>query len=284
VQPAQLKCYQRVNNWWQLAAERLLLGAAMSVFSTLESKLARFAIPNLVRVIVVFQVLSWVLIKAVPQLRDTLMFDSDLIKEGEVWRVASYILLPGSPSILWLLFAIPWGWMISDGLEEGMGSFRVNLYVFGGMLAVALGGLLFGYATTGGVLWTTLMLAYAVYFPNQEILLMAVIPMKIKWLAWIAAGSLVFAFLGVPNRRQEILFSLLNFAVAFGPGMVGLVKHRVRVAERRQRYASAQIPAGESIHRCERCGKTEKDDPHLDFRVTAQGEDICSNCRAAAKA
>jgi len=256
----------------------------MSLFSSLESKLARFAIPHLVRVIVVFQVLNWLLIRAVPQFMEKLVFEPDLVKDGQVWRVVSYILLPGSQSILWLLFAIPWGWMISDGLEEAWGSFRVNLYVFGGMLAVAIGGLLFGYATTGSILWTTLMLAYAFYFPNQEILLMGIIPLKIKWLAWIAGGSVVFIFLGVPERRAEILFSVLNFLIAIGPGLVGLVKHRARVAERRQRYVSAaQTPEGASLHRCVRCGKTETDHPRLDFRVNAEGEDVCSECRAAAK-
>ncbi len=255
----------------------------MSLLSSLEPKLARFAIPNLVRVIVVFQVLNYLLIRIVPEFMLTLVFDSELIKEGQIWRVASYILLPGSSSIFWLLFAIPWGWMISDGLEEAWGSFRVNLYVFGGMLSVALGGLLFGYATTGGALWATLMLAYAFYFPNQEVLLMGIIPMKMKWLAWVTAGILMFRFLGRPESRWEILFSVLNFVVAFGPGMLGLVKHRAQVAERRQRYVSAQVPEGAHMHQCARCGKTEKAHPELDFRVNAQGEDVCSECRAAAK-
>ncbi len=252
----------------------------MSFITTLEQKFGRFAIPNLITALAGLQALNWVLIKAVPGFMDKLVFVPDEIWGGEVWRLVSYVLLPGSTSILWLLF-IGFIFMLNDGLEEAWGSFRVNLFMLASVVSISAGGLIFDFASTGAVLWAGVLLAFAIYFPNQEVMLYFVIPVKIKWIAWITAAGLVFAFIGDETRRAEIIFSLLPFIVVFVPGWLRDLKHGARVAERRQRYEKAQISEEESLHHCVKCGRTEKQNPQLDFRVNADGDDVCHECRAA---
>jgi len=255
----------------------------MALIDTLEHKFGRFALPKILTVIAGFQVLNWFLIKVVPAFLDKLAFDPDAIWEGEVWRLVSFVLLPGSTSFIWLLF-IGFMFMLNDGLEEAWGSFRLNLYMIGGIFAIAAGGMIFGFSTTGSVLWLSVLFAFACYFPNQEIMVYFVIPLKIKWLAYFSGGLLLLTFVTMPFQRWEIFFSLLNFIVTFGPGLVKGLRHRSEVAARRKRFEAAQPAEDTSLHRCVKCGRTDTEHPQLEFRVNAEGDDICAECRALAVA
>lgn len=254
----------------------------MSLITSLEQKFGRFAIPNFITGLALLQALNWILIKVVPGFTERLVFVPDAIWKGEVWRLVSYVLLPGSTSILWLLF-IGFIFMLNDGLEEAWGSFRVNLFMLAGIVCTTLGGLLFGYVSTGAVLWAGVLFAFAIYFPNQEVMLYLIIPIKIKWIAWITAAGLIFAFIGGSLSRPEAICSLLPFFIAFGPSTLQGWKHGAKVAERRQRYEQAQKPESDELHRCAKCSRGSSQHPQLDFRVNADGDDVCSECRTAGK-
>jgi membrane associated rhomboid family serine protease len=72
----------------------------MSLIVTLEQKFGRFAIHNLVRVVATLQFLNWFLIKWNPGFFAKLAFVPELILQGEVWRLVSYIALPGGQDII----------------------------------------------------------------------------------------------------------------------------------------------------------------------------------------
>jgi hypothetical protein len=255
----------------------------MSLINTLEQKFGRFAVPRIITVLAGFQVLNWFLIKLVPEFFEKLAFRPDAILDGEVWRLFSYVLLPGSTGILWLL-CIGFMFMLNDGLEQAWGSFRLNLYLLAGIVCISAGGLIFGFSTTGAVLWVSVLFAFATYFPNEEILLYFIIPLKIKWIAWFTGALLLIAFATAPLRQLDIFFSLLNYLVVFGPGVIRMLRHRSGVAARRRQYETAQAPEDTALHRCSRCGRTDTAYPQLEFRVTVTGEDICSECRAKSSA
>ena len=254
----------------------------MSVLISLEQKLGRFAIPNIVRMLAVLQVLNWFLMRIAPTFPPKLYFVPTFIEMGEWWRLVSYLSLPGGESILWLLLGVPFLWMINDGLEQAWGSFRLNLFLLAGVVCIAIGGLVSPEPSNGWVLWACLLMAFAVYFPDQEILLFFVVPVKIKWIAMLAAGTIGFALIGGSAAlRIHILFSLLPFLVTFGPGFTRMMKHRGEVMDRRKKFESASRSDHAWFHKCIVCGKTDVDDPALDFRTTASGEEICQKCRAA---
>ena len=173
--------------------------------------------------------------------------------------------------------------MMGDALDEAFwGAFRTNLYLIGGIVMMAAGVMLLGVTdvlVSGMFLYTTLLFAFAVFYPDYEILVMLVLPLKAKYLALILGGNLVLDFFKTPQARVPIVLALLNFGIAFGGHFFRTFRRGAQVTNRRKRFESAQELDAPSLHRCDSCGRTDKDHPQLDFRVAADGHDYCSECR-----
>jgi hypothetical protein len=128
-------------------------------------------------------------------------------------------------------------------------------------------------------LFQTLLLAFAVIYPNEEILLFMIIPVKIKWIAWLDVALMTLSVLSAPVTIIPILFAHFNFLIVFAPGFVRERLHFAKVAERRTRFQEMTSNGAAFFHQCTVCQKTEVDDPTLDFRVSDDGEEVCSVCR-----
>jgi hypothetical protein len=251
----------------------------MRLIDRLEARFGHLAIPGIIRIIAVFQLLNWFLITAVPEYYYKLVFHKEAILAGEVWRLVSYALLPGSLGIVWLIFGVMFLWMLSDGLETEWGPFRVNLYLFAGLFFSAVGGFISPMPDHGWILWSSVLFAFACYYPNYEIMLYMIVPLKMKWVAGLSAGAMFLQLLGSPLMRVPILFGLLNFFIVFVPRFLSEAKRQQTVGNRRRRFQDAQLPEEEALHTCSRCGKTDTTHPQLGFRVTADGQDVCDECR-----
>ena len=251
----------------------------MSLLNSLEIRFGRFAVPGLVAFIAWFQVAVWVLIQMRPEFVDALDLDRGLVLEGQIWRLITWVFIPGSFSPLWLLLGVMLMMTFSEALDHAWGPFRVNLYVFGGILFMIAGAMLFDSPPMGLTLYTSIFLAFATIAPNYELLLFFILPVKMKYLAMITGALLLLSFIDTPSARLPVVFSLLNYFIAFGPGFLKGAKHRAEVTERRMRFEGEKRPAGTFLHKCSVCGKTEVDDATLDFRVGADGEDYCNMCR-----
>lgn len=265
----------------------------MPLISRLESKLGRFAIPGLVQIIALFQMLVVIMmmfmVKGGPAAYEAFLeLDPARVMQGEVWRLVSHVFIPRNLSPIWAVFSTLIMMWIGRTLDEAWGAFRVNLYVFGWVFAVTTASLLFhwngsfGFAglPTSLFLYQTLLFAFATLFPNEEISLYFVLPIKMKWVALISAGLTAFMVLGNLALLVPVLIAHLNYLVAFGPGFVSERARQARVMARRGRFESAQLPQGAFFHQCSVCKKTDIDNPQLDFRVLDSGEEICSECRA----
>ncbi|MDZ4402288.1 hypothetical protein [Prosthecobacter sp.] len=257
----------------------------MPIISTLESKFGRFAIPGLVQVIAMFQllVLFMVMVMSPEGATAYLMFldlNPTRVMQGEVWRLVTHVFIPGNFSLIWALIGTLFMMWIGRGLEAAWGAFRVNLYIFGWMFVVTLGALVFGWPAPGLFLYQTLLFAFATLFPNEEIMIYFILPIKMKWLAFLSAGMTAFLVVRDPSLFLPVLACHLNYLVVFGPGFVSESARQARVSARRGRYESAKLPQGTFFHQCSVCKKTELDDSHLDFRVLDSGDEICSECRA----
>lgn len=167
-----------------------------------EAKLERFAIPGLIRIVAGFQFLVFVLLTFNPSLYDLISLDPECILKGEIWRLFSYVFLPRTSSMLWIIIQVMFLWFISDGLEQAWGSFRVNVYFIASMIGLTVGcfvlrgiliqlGSIPPLAYSGEFIYHSLFLAFAVLYPNQEIRLMLILPIKIKYLAYVLGGYLL---------------------------------------------------------------------------------------------
>ncbi len=257
----------------------------MPIISTLESKFGRFAIPGLVQIIALFQVmvLLMVLVMSKEGAAAYLMFlelNPERIMRGEVWRLITHVLVPGNFSLVWALIGALFMMWIGRGLEEVWGAFRVNLYIYGWMFAVTVGALVFHWAAPGLFLFQTLLFAFATIYPDEEIYIYFILPLKMKWVAFISAGMTAFLVMREPAMLFPVLVGHLNFLIVFSPSFLSERARMAQVAARRGRFESAQLPQDTFFHQCSACKRTEIDNPQLDFRVLDSGDEICGECRA----
>lgn len=122
----------------------------------------------------------------------------------QVWRLVTYAFLHLSP--MHFLFNMLMLWMFGDELANWMGHKRFLILYFMGAVVAALFSVPFyaanviGHSThilgASGALFA-LLVAYAKYFPERQILIFFVFPMRIKYAIWVFIGiDLMFANTG----------------------------------------------------------------------------------------
>ena len=145
----------------------------------------------------------------------------------------------------------------------------------------------------------SIFLAFTVVGGDNVVYLYFVIPLKMKWMGYIDLGLLLIMFITGGFFTKIIIFcSITNYFVYFfinkGKTMPTIKDRRRKkkfedAMKRRKpkeveynkdgtiRFPGTIIPPGYgnpegiSIHKCAVCGRTEKDDPNLEFR-------FCSKC------
>ena len=258
----------------------------MDWLNKLERKIGRFAIPNLIAYLIAGYIIGFILGLINPGLIGMLTLQPAHILQGQLWRLISWVLIPpplGNP--IFLIIMIFLYYSLGRTLERAWGTFRFNLYMFSGILFTVLGAFILffilGGAQFGHTLFNTyyinmsIFLAFAVSFPNMELRLYFVLPVKVKWLGLIFGLILSFNFLtGNMVSRVAIVASLLNFLLFFFFTMRNSSLNPKQQARKAKFHKDNKSPIkrpGVTIHRCATCGRTEQDDPHLEFRY-------CSKC------
>ena len=195
----------------------------------LEQKYRRYAISNLMMYVVVTMAAVFVLDMLMPvNLSSYLIFNKAAILRGQVWRLVTFMFLPPNSSIFWILFSLYFYWMIGSSLENQWGSFKFNMYYLFGMIGSILSGMITGYATNS-YLNLSLFLAFALLYPNVEVYVFFVLPVKVKYLAWIDAAGLLLSFvMGTMHTRIALVMALLNLLLFFGGDMIQRIKSAYR--------------------------------------------------------
>ena len=249
----------------------------MGILDKAETRLGRYAIPGLLRIVAGFQLLAFVLVHVNQQFLNFLVLDREAVLQGQIWRLVSYVFIPPTLSPIWIIFAVWFLWFIGEGLEQAWGAFKLNVYFFLGILGTAAAAFIFpAVLLNGGYLFTSLFFAFAVFYPDQEIYLFLILPIKVKFLAYFAAIALAFGFVTsqLPVQAATLL-SLSNFFIFFTPRLVTALKLRSEVKARRRDYDEHRLTETEAFHKCHACGRTEVTDPELEFRVARDGEEYC---------
>lgn len=255
----------------------------MSFLDSLERRIGWLAIPGLIRIVVALTALVYLLTFLNPNFLSLLALSPARIREGEVWRLVTYIFIPrsvGAPGSLmqplWLLVALWFLLFIGDRLEQAWGAFRLTLYFLVGMIGTTVAAFLFGAQFANTMLASSLFFAFATFYPEEVIYLFFVLPVKVKWLAWISAGLLLFGFATSPNSyRMALVVTFANYFLFFGPDLVRAARNRQQVTSRRRRFEEERRPEKEALHHCANCGATELTNPNLEFRVARDGEEYC---------
>ena len=266
----------------------------MNFLNKMERKIGKYAIPNLMIYLIAAYCIGFVIYTVNPNFMLMLTLSPYHILHGQVWRLITWILMPTDTRVFSLLIMALLYYQLGSALERSWGTFRFNVYIFGGMLFTVIGAfILYGiYAAAGtGSLETislissltfttnyinlTIFLAFAVMYPEMQILLFFIIPVKMKWMAVVYAVLIAINLILTSwGGRIAIIMSILNFLIFF---LSTRNYRRVSPKEiHRKQVFKAQMrePRRGSMvtkHKCAVCGRTELDDPNLEFR-------FCSKC------
>jgi len=245
----------------------------MNLLDKLERKFGRIAIKNLMLYIVTANAAVFLLQMVDPEQTFylKLLLDPTAIMQGEVWRLITFIFIPPDSSPFWIVLVLYFSYMIGSSLEHEWGSFRFNTFYFMGMIGTIISAFIAGTAVGPTYLNMSLFLAFAKVYPDYEILLFFVLPVKVKYLAWLDWFYIALAVIFAPvSFKLAAIASVANYFVFFGKDIFFRSKTRRQSYFNRQQYRS-QMPKKDYFHKCTVCGITENDNPDMDFRY-------CSTC------
>ena len=255
----------------------------MISFERWERRFGWLSFPGLLRYFAILHVLVFFIQMFRPEIFLMLDFDRGKILSGEVWRIITGFFAvsqfggPSPASVILLIFAVNFAFMVNDGLESEWGSFKTSLFCYCGMLTILIANLILPHAMpfSGLLLYASAFLAFAVLFPKVEILLFLIIPVKVGLLGIVTGALIVISVLSSPIQIPFVCLSLSNFFLWAGiPALRGTAR-AVGAVQRRQRFNAAKVPAGEAFHACSTCGRTDSSHPLLDFRVGQDGLEYC---------
>lgn len=199
----------------------------MKLFDKLERKFGRFAIPNLMYYVIGIYIIGFIVQMFAPMVYTYLFsLNMEMVFKGQIWRLFTFLFQPPSTSIIFIIFTLYFYWMIGSALENLWGAFKFNLYYFSGVIfhiiAALLVYLIFGKSfdtMTTYYINLALFMAFAVEHGETQVSLFFIIPIKIKWLAWldgiVFAITIVGGFL-VPFMPKFIWAGLYNMGLLAG--------------------------------------------------------------------
>ena len=222
-----------------------------------------------------------------------LMFDRELILQGQVWRLISYPLTYNAGNLLLTAVSLFCYYSLGRAMENIWGTFRFNLFYLSGIVMMDIYCMIFGGYADVYYLNLSLFLSYATMFPNAQFLLFFIIPVK----AWIfALLDLVLVLIGLltdsfPYNLFSVI-SIANYFLFFGKDVLNVIPmswraNASRLFKKRPKQQKAKVvpfPNAGSYeattasvkapytHRCTVCGRTDVSNPELEFRY-------CSRCQ-----
>lgn len=238
-----------------------------------------------------------------PGLLEHLTLNPYAILHGQVWRLVTWVIAPPSSFDIFTIIMLLFYFNLGTSLERTWGTWQYNVYIFTGIFLTVIGSflcmglyyLILGDAITpqnaslifamGAWQFSTyyinmsIFLAFAATFPDVQVLLMFVIPVKVKWLGVVYAVFLLVELIQYYSLGMYYWFavaaigaSLLNFVVFYLRSRHSYMHLNPKQMKRKMEFRQ-DVKRNSRItkHKCAICGRTEEDDPTLEFR-------FCSKC------
>ena len=283
------------------------LSKAIDRFCT---KHRRFGIPQLMRYIVFISAAVFVInmMDRTGTFLFILTFHPGRILRGEIWRLVTWVFLPLNNNLFFTAIMLYFYYFIGSSLDREWGTPKFTIYyIFGVLLNVIYGFLMWfivnsslaasvpDFAVISDLLWfrtlwlvpdflnLSMFFAFAVLFPDHRVLLFFIIPIKMKWMAilnacYFAYSVLMNIFNGDYVRALLPIVALLNFIIICGDDVLkSLRPYASRKSAQTISFKKAARDAQREYddkhyrHKCAVCGKTDAENPGLEFRY-------CSRC------
>ena len=273
-----------------------------------ENKFGKKAIPHLTRYIIMTYIAGYILMfiggatGSYGNISDFLVLSPPRILHGQVWRLVSWLLIPphsltnSAMDMLTVIMLFVY-YQLGSLLERVWGDFLYNVYIFTGLIMTIIGAFLL-YFFTGqdfGALFSTyyvslsIFLGFAMTFPEQQMLFMFIIPLKVKYLAIVDVIYLVYSVVqagryGLALPVLVMILCSLAGTILFFFGTKGF--KTIRPKQRQSTYGSRRLrPRAAPRPGSRTCGagKTigKQDRPHDLCRRQSKDHDS-SMCRLRA--
>lgn len=196
----------------------------------LERRLQWLAIPNIAVLFVTLQGLGFLMVMSNPLWYERLALIPDAVRGGEYWRLITFLSLPLSLSPIFVIFALWFLYFILNLIESEWGAFKTTLYTLVSILVTIAFSFAFDYPV-GSVkhFESSLFFAAAALFPETEVSLFMIVPVKIKWLAWLTGVFVLLEFFQGGWLDKLFLVAIYsNFLLFFGPSVLQRARQHFR--------------------------------------------------------
>lgn len=260
-----------------------------------EKKFGKYAVRNISLVLILCYVVGYIIQMVNSRFLGYLLLDPYAILHGQIWRLVTWIVVPPSSPGIFTIIMLLFYYNIGTTLEKTWGTWRYNVYLLSGMVFTVIGSFvwLVVLCVTGGgfnagaveilsamgstyfstyYINMSIFLAFAATFPDVRVLLMFVIPVKVKWMGILYGLLLAYDFfMGSLVIKIAIASSLLNFVIFFVTSRNHIHMTPKQMKRRVEFKQDIRRNSRVTRHKCAVCGQTEEDDPALEFR-------FCSKC------
>lgn len=194
----------------------------------IERKIGKYAIKNLIFYILGGYVIGYILYFTNSRLGayQYILLDPEMVMKGQVWRLFTWVLTVPQGFSIFIIFMFLLYYFIGRSLEQYLGAFKYNLYIFSGWFFMTLGAMVFYWITGISLNVSTYyinlasFLAFAVLFPDVKVYLFAILPVKVKWLAIIDLAYLglqilsgIISLIALPNPQVQSVLAQWGFSV-----------------------------------------------------------------------
>ncbi|MFN0117633.1 MAG: hypothetical protein ACKVQC_04980 [Elusimicrobiota bacterium] len=213
----------------------------MNFLNRLERKLGWLSIERLPMYVVTAQALIYIWGKMNPDNLHWLALDPQAIIYGhEYWRLITFLFITPLQNPLFAFFFLYLLFVYGEALEQAWGSFRLTLFFLIGAIGTMIGGLFFQSYDGAFYLNTSIFLAFAAVHPDFQVYLFFVIPVKVKWLAWVTWAYFIYVLFLLPiSAKMGLIVSLANYLLFFGKHHVEYTAQLIAQYRRRQRFKNS---------------------------------------------
>lgn len=270
----------------------------MDFMTKLERKFGKFAIPNLTVILIAGFAVGYLIEIFASGALELIALNPAKVMQGQIYRLITWVVIPpSSDNLFFVVIMLFFYFSIGKTLENTLGDFRYTVYILSGIIFTDIGmmftyivmkvmgqvdilNMYYAYGLYGAstyYLCMSMFLAYAFLYPDQQVLLYFIIPIKVKWMGYLDIIYLIvkvlqFGLMQYYTGMITVIMSVLNFIVFYlmcRNSNRMTYAHKKRKRRYRQEVRQTQIL---TRHKCAICGQTEEDNPNLEFRY-------CSRCK-----
>lgn len=274
--------------------------------SEFEKRFGRYAIRNLPLIMIICYAVGYAIRYINPDFLMYLNLDPFKVIHGQIWRIVTWLIVPPNDNnVFWVIIMLFCYYSIGVSLERTWGTYKYNVYIFSGIGLTLIGAfliMLVSYIAGGELVAAiysqmiaavfstyyinmSILLAFAMTFPDAMFLFMFFIPVKAKWMAIVYLVILAIQFVtGGLFVKVALGMALLNFAIFYFRNKKGLGVHPVQMKRRQTMRSStsgrdlSRSSGRVTRHKCAICGRTEEDAPDMQFRFCTKCEGNYEYC------